>query len=394
MNKNISYYDITEEQFYQCAEKYGTPCYIYNLKFMINQWGKLKSILPFGADLCYSLKANPNEEIIKTLNSIGSHFEVASVNEIITSLKVGVKSEHIYYVAPAKSLCDIEKAIDFKIKAIVVDSSQELKKIMKFCKDKNKTQNIMFRLNTGQRSAGSLSMSGITQFGMSKEEIIKNWEEVMSSSNQVKCIGLHCYQGTNILDETNLINEFKHILEEYYDICKTLGQSPLILDLGGGFGNPLSKKDKCLDLIKLKTGMLNLFSSWKEVFKSTKFVFESGRFIVGSAGHFLTRVVDVKQLHNKKYVFVDGGIHCYGGLSRTSAFRHPPIRVLNNEPKIETITICGPSCTPLDIIAIDINLQKSKEGDLLIVDNAGSYQFSASPGKFLSFGFPKEVCLK
>ena len=393
MIKNINKLSVTDADLLQSAEIHGTPCYIYDLKWILNQWKELKKILPDGSELCYSVKANPNCEIIKCLNKAGSFFDAASVNEIDLLISSEVAPDKIYYIAPGKSKRDIRSAIKNNIKAIVIDSPKELYKIIEVAEGMGKPQEVMFRLNPGEKSSGSLSMAGATQFGMSKEEIIVCWKELRNNPS-IKCIGLHCYQGSNILEEILLIDEFDKVLNDFSDITGVLNEVPPLLDIGGGFGSPFSCEEHSLDLMKLKAGLTSVFSPHSRIFKNSQYIFESGRFIVGGGGIFLTSIRDVKESFNKKYVIIDGGIHCFGGLGRTNSFRPPPIRTLGTkETRIESVTLCGPSCTPLDVIAHNVKLPSPKEGDLIAIYNAGAYQQSASPGRFLSLGFPKEVCL-
>ena len=394
MIRNINKLSVTDADLLQSVEMHGTPCYIYDLKWILHQWKELKKVLPVGSGLCYSVKANPNCEIIKCLNQAGSLFDAASVNEIDLLISSGVDPYKIYYIAPGKSKSDIRSAIKNNIKAIVVDSPKELYKITEVAEGMGKQQEVIFRLNPGEKSSGSLSMAGATQFGMSKEEIIVCWKELRNNFPSVKCIGLHCYQGSNILDESLLFDEFEKVLNDFSDITGVLNEVPPLLDIGGGFGSPFSCEEHSLDLMKLKAGLSSVFSLHSRKFKNSQYIFESGRYIVGGGGIFLTSVRDVKELFNKKYVIIDGGIHCFGGLVRTNSFRPPPIRTLGTkETRVESVTLCGPSCTPLDVVAHNVKLPSPKEGDLIAIYNAGAYQQSASPGCFLSLGFPKEVCL-
>jgi len=394
MIRNINKLSVTDSDLLQSAEMHETPCYIYDLRWISNQWKELNKILPDGSELCYSVKANPNCEIIKSLNKVGSYFDAASVNEIDMLISSGVEPNKIYFIAPGKSKSDIRSAIKNNIKALVIDSPKELYKIIEVSESMGWPQEVMFRLNPGERSSGSLSMAGATQFGMSKEDIIVCWKELRNNNPFIKCIGLHCYQGSNILDESLLIDEFEKVLNDFSDISGVLNEIPPLLDIGGGFGSPFSTEEHSLDLMKLKAGLTSLFSLHSRKFKKSQYIFESGRYIVGGGGIFLTRIRDVKELFNKKYIILDGGIHCFGGLGRTNSFRPPPIRTLGiKETRVESVTLCGPSCTPFDVIAHNVKLPSPKEGDIIAIYNAGAYQQSASPGRFLSLGFPKEVCL-
>ena len=55
------------------------------------------------------------------------------------------------------------------------------------------------------------------------------------------------------------------------------------------------------------------------------------------------------------------------------------------------MSVVGPLCTPLDVLAKDMNLPKAEIGDLLVVFQSGAYGYSASPLEFLSHPKPRQV---
>ena len=60
-------------------------------------------------------------------------------------------------------------------------------------------------------------------------------------------------------------------------------------------------------------------------------------------------------------------------------------------PPAHSYTVTGPLCTPSDTLAKAVALPAVRPGDLLGVARSGAYGPSASPGLFLSHGFPAEV---
>ena len=183
-------------------------------------------------------------------------------------------------------------------------------------------------------------------------------------------------------------------MDHFVEITEQVGTIPQYLDVGGGFGSPVHDEDCPIDTEELNIEINTVFSMYMKKFPKSTYLFESGRYIVGGSGVFLTRVCDVKKLFGIKYVILDGGINCYGGFARTSAFRPPPIRVLSEKRALEIVTLCGPLCTPFDILANNIELPTVNVGDLIAIYNAGAYNFSASPANFLSFKQAHEVCIE
>jgi diaminopimelate decarboxylase len=57
----------------------------------------------------------------------------------------------------------------------------------------------------------------------------------------------------------------------------------------------------------------------------------------------------------------------------------------------ETVSVVGPLCTPLDLLADKMELARADVGDLVVVFQSGAYGLSASPVAFLSHPVAQEV---
>jgi diaminopimelate decarboxylase len=120
--------------------------------------------------------------------------------------------------------------------------------------------------------------------------------------------------------------------------------------------------------------------------------------LVGEAGIYVTRITDIKVSRGKKFLVVDGGMNHHlaasGNLGQVIK-RNFPIAILDKmgEPPREKVDIVGPLCTPLDVLARDIELPAAEIGDIVGVFQSGAYARSASPLGFLSHPSPAEVLL-
>jgi diaminopimelate decarboxylase len=57
----------------------------------------------------------------------------------------------------------------------------------------------------------------------------------------------------------------------------------------------------------------------------------------------------------------------------------------------ETVSVVGPLCTHLDLLADGMEMAKAEPGDLIVVFQSGAYGLTASPTAFLSHPPPAEV---
>jgi diaminopimelate decarboxylase len=123
---------------------------------------------------------------------------------------------------------------------------------------------------------------------------------------------------------------------------------------------------------------------------------ELGRYLVGEAGVYVARVVDRKVSRGQVFLVTDGGLHHH--LAASGNFgqvirKNYPVAIGNRMGvgETEAVSVVGPLCTPLDLLADKMELPRAEVGDLVVVFQSGAYGLSASPGGFLSHPGALEV---
>jgi diaminopimelate decarboxylase len=235
-------------------------------------------------------------------------------------------------------------------------------------------------------------MGGATQFGMEKE-IALNLLLTASKYPNIDFIGVHAYQGTGILDWKIILYHTELILQVADELQQQAGKEFSFIDIGGGFGIPYYDGDSIFDWKALDIPLNELIKQYLTKHPQIEtFAIESGRFLVGPSGVFVAHVIDVKKTGGKWFIILDGGTNVFGGDNRYRGFRPTPVQVLNNNNQnAESLSLCGPLCTSADQLAVDTLLPMPHVGDLIAFYQAGAYALTASPGLFLSHGFPREV---
>jgi len=386
MQKNIppNYHidnDILDKQrILQIAQKEQTPLYIYDKKVIAKYLNYIKKI---DAKLFYSIKANPNSDIIDFFTQQNGYFEAVSIGELKKVLKYSQNLSTTIFVGPAKREFELEFAIKNSIYLIVVESEIELKRIEKICKKFGRKVDILIRVNPNFNSGGVINMSGVTQFGLAKDKAI---EIITKKYDFIEIKGLHFYLGTNILDSEKIINNFQSIINLAKEIKKY--KNFQIIDIGLGLGIAYYNQDKDLDISYLIKEINSIIDNSK-----FEFLFELGRFLVAKSGIFVAQIVDIKTNFDKKFILLDGGTNFFGLNAKFGGFRISPMKILNNETKKEIVTIVGNLCTSSDILANNVLINKANIGDYIAFYQAGAYSFSASYINFLSHNLPKEILI-
>ncbi|QIZ52939.1 type III PLP-dependent enzyme [Dickeya zeae] len=378
------------------ARHVGTPFYVYSARQLRRQLQHLYQRLPAGTAVYYSLKANPNLSVVKTLVEQGAGCEVCSPAELDTALAAGVLPQHMLYVGPGKSLAALAHAMNCGIRAIVAESVTELDNINQLAAQAGTVQTVALRINPDFSSEHArLVMSGKpTQFGMTLDTL----QTVLASLSRWPSIvvrGFHVYLGTRILNAQAIADNTRNILQLALNLREKYQLTLDFVDIGGGFGVPYFPKETQLDLPALGDAIAPIVANFRRQAADTQIIIELGRYLVAEAGLFVTRVNTLKTAGGKTFAICDGGANCHSaaaGLNSMLRKNFPLLRLGDNQSRpLQPYQVSGPLCTPTDLLGDNVLLPTLAVNDLIGIAHSGAYGLTASPGLFLSFGYPAEV---
>lgn len=380
------------------TEKHGTPLYIYDGQEIANAFLDLKENIPEQLEVFYSLKSNPNISIYNLLKSLGAKAEVSSLTELKMVLMANTNPNNIIFLGPGKSEEEITACIDHSIYAIVCESFQELDLIDKIACARHKKVRVAIRVNPSFSVKGSrLSMGGKPrQFGIDEEEVFQNVNKLKSYEN-VEIIGIQVYMGTRILDGNVVYQNTSNILDLARRFSEHTALQLQFVDIGGGLGVPYFSNEDELNIQELGKQLSPIIADFKDAFPNTRLAMEAGRYLVAKSGIFVSKVNYLKKSRGANFIITDGGTNCHMAAVGIGSFvkRNFPMKNLSNlnEEDMDIYNVTGPLCTPNDVVGKNIELSRVKTGDLIGVLQSGAYGPSASPGLFLSHGFPAEVMI-
>lgn len=368
----------------------GTPCYVYSAPVMRAKLKLLRESFP-GSDVCYSLKANPNPDVVRVLAQSGAGAEISSRRELAVALAAGVEPSNIIFVGPAKQRPDIEAAVGKGIFAVVVDSAEELALVDECCERAAVSMRVLLRINTLEPSpeAKEVMVGGPSKFGFDEELTVEAVRGVRLTRAMIA--GIQVYSASGVLDSGYLAGHLAYVVGLASRLVRDLGISLECIDFGGGFGVPYDERQRELDLAPVAAMAERLREENGELLRTCRFVFESGRYLVAESGVFCSRVVRVKESRGKVFAITDGGMNAFAR-PVFMRVRHP-IRLLNrlDEPATTRVSVCGPICTPMDCIGPEATLPMPRAGDIVGVLNAGAYGYTMSLLDFMSLGRPAEL---
>jgi diaminopimelate decarboxylase len=380
----------------ELVRKYGEPFYVYDAEVIEGQYNKVRAAVPEEIQVYYSMKANPNVSVVAALSNLAQGAEISSLRELYVAQQAGFTPDRIIFVGPSKTEAEIREAISLQIRCLIVESEHELLLADQIAGEMNRTIRVALRINPSFDAAGSkLKMGGSArQFGIDEEGIV----DVLRKSvllEHAKVIGIQVYLGTRILDSQVAWKNTKYVLELGRRLQEETGVEMRLIDFGGGLGVGYFMGEHDFDIEEFGKEFRGYFAEYRETMPDTQFIMELGRYLVAESGVYVSKVQYVKKSRGQKFVLVTGGMNHHQATTSigTLVKNHFPIEILNKmeAEKTEDVTVCGPLCTPTDVLGKSVKMADVAPGDLLGILRSGAYGLTASPIKFLSHDHPMEV---
>lgn len=403
MNEKVQRY--IRELFSNDPEVMANPtCYIYDLAEISERIREIQRYKLANVSLYYAMKANPN---LTVLEHVLAHdeiagIEIASIGELEKVRKAGLKEDsRVLFTGPGKTPKELEEAVRSKIRFINVESVVEAIRINEIAKRLNIAKvNILLRVNINYYLDGASEyMAGMsTKMGIDQSRFYGDYK-IISELEHINICGFHVFAADGVLDYEILIRYADEVFKFVQEAEKVVGNVDVI-DFGGGFGIDYTKAGRHFDT---KTYFEELGKTLKKYsFEGKEIILELGKFIVGSAGYYVTQIVDIKDCKGMKHIVTAGGVN-HMRLPIATDRKHPVYILEMGVPNLyegqievsnETVDIEGPLCMTEDKISWNEPIEHARIGDIVVLTQSGAYCFSASTLWFLSHEMPLEIVIK
>jgi diaminopimelate decarboxylase len=374
----------------------GTPFYAYDRAELNARAARLRDALPDEIRLHYALKANPMPALAGHLAPRVDGFDVASQAELQVALNAGMNPADISFAGPGKTTAELRSAIAAGI-CINVESERELERVHEQSSTVGIAPRIAFRVNPDFELKGSgMKMSGSPrQFGIDSARVQAAF--VRARELGIETEGVHIFCGSQNLNCGAIIEANRNTLELAARLSGLTSDGFRAINIGGGYGIPYFPGEKALDLNSVGAALGDSIELVRPQLGDADIIVELGRYIVGEAGYYVAEITDIKESQGHTFLIVNGGLHHHlansGNFGQVIRKNYPVIvgTKLDETLPLEQVSVVGPLCTPLDIVADAVELPRCEIGDLVVVLQSGAYGLTASPIAFLSHPPPKEV---
>jgi diaminopimelate decarboxylase/aspartate kinase len=340
--------------------------YVYHgdsVREAVQELAGLKSI----DRILYAVKANFNPDIIRIIDAEGADFECVSPGEV----------EWLQQVIPELDLSRILFTPNFAPKAeyawafekgllVTLDNLYPLQAWPEIFSG----HKILVRMDPGQGRGHHehVKTAGVhSKFGVPLFEVDELQQLIEDCGAEV--VGIHAHSGSGVQDP----GAWRAVAAELIEVAQRF-PTVTAIDLGGGLGVAEKPGDRPFDVHRLD----DLLGEVRDTHPHYSIWIEPGRYLVARAGVLLTHVTQVKGKGDMRYVGVGAGMNTLIRPALYGAYHEIVNLTRTGEAPSETATIVGPICETGDRLGTDRLLPPSREGDVMLIANAGAYGYVMS----------------
>jgi len=354
------------------ADAVGTPFYCYSTATLERHFRVFTDAFAGEKVLvCYAMKANSNQSVLRTLAKLGAGADVVSGGELKRALAAGIPSQKILFSGVGKTEAELRAALAADILCINVESEPELELLSKLAVETGRTARVSVRVNPDVDAGTHAKIStgkSENKFGIPLAHARAVYARAAKLPG-LEVTGTDVHIGSQITDLDRMETAFR-ILSEFVQTLRADGHTISHVDFGGGLGIPYymdreapPAPDAYAAMVKRVTDNLGC-----------TLMFEPGRMIVGNAGILVTKVIYVKHGDGKNFIIIDAAMN---DLIRPTLYEahHDilPVREAAKDAKMIIADVVGPVCETGDYLALDRTLSEPRAGDLLAIMTAGAY---------------------
>jgi len=356
----------------EIAAAVGTPFYVYSTATLERHFKLFDDGLA-GMDhlVCYAMKANSNQAVLRTLAALGAGMDVVSGGEYLRAKAAGVPGERIVFSGVGKTRDEMRLALGGGVRQVNLESEPEMLALSAVASEMGVTVPVSIRVNPDVDAKTHEKIStgkAENKFGIP----ISRAREVYAQAAALpglEVIGIDVHIGSQLVDLAPYEEAFL-LVAELTEQLRADGHDIRRLDLGGGLGIPYERSNDApplpteyCELIKRTVGHLGC-----------EIELEPGRLIAGNAGLMVSDVIYVKSGEDRNFLILDSAMNDLIRPSMYSSYHEIiPVREPAPGTEMEAYDIVGPVCESGDTFAKQRMMAPMKAGELVAFRSAGAY---------------------
>jgi diaminopimelate decarboxylase len=354
------------------AEAVGTPFYCYSTATLERHYRVFSEAFADVKTLvCYAMKANSNQSVLRTLAKLGAGADVVSGGELKRALAAGIPPSKILFSGVGKTAAELRAALSEDILCINVESEPELELLSAIATEMGRIARISVRVNPDVDSGGHAKITtgkSENKFGIPISRARAVYARAAALPG-IQVTGVDMHIGSQITDLAPMETAFR-LLADFVTVLRSDGHTISHVDFGGGLGIPYYEDRAVPPEPAAYAAMVKRVSHNL----GCTLMFEPGRMIVGNAGILVAKVIYVKHGDGKNFVIIDAAMNDLIRPTLYEAYHEIlPVREAAIGAAMIVADVVGPVCETGDYLALDRKLPEPKPGDLVAVMTAGAY---------------------
>jgi len=355
----------------QLAARVGTPFYCYSTATLERHFRVFAVAFPSDTLIAFSVKANGNLAVLKTLGRLGAGADVVSGGELKKALAAEIPAGRIVFSGVGKTKSEMRLGLEAGIYQFNVESEPELEALNEVAGAMGKRAPITIRINPDIDAKTHAKIST----GLSESKFGIPWSRareayaLASRLKHVEIVGVDVHIGSQITELAPFEAAFRRVVD-FVGVLRGDGHAISRIDLGGGLGVPY-RTDNVPPPDPAAYGAMAA-SITKGL--NAQLIMEPGRLIAANAGILVSRVIYAKKGEAKNFLILDAGMNDLMRPALYDAYHDVvPVEEASPDSTRERYDVVGPICETSDLFAADRDLPRLKDGDLVAILTAGAY---------------------
>jgi len=373
----------------EIAGHFGTPFHIYDEtgiretgKALIQAFSNAEAFREF-----FAVKALPNPRILAIMQEMGFGFDCSSIPELFLSRQTGAVGEDIIFTSNNTTVEEFEAAAENGGCILNLDDLSLVDKVPRM------PDLICFRYNPGAERSGNsiIGLPAEAKYGATLDQLVSAYRTARDRG--ASRFGLHSMLASNELDYSYMVETARMLLETAEIIAHRLDIQFELINIGGGFGIPYEPDAAPLNLDAMALEITGLFLEFKNRNGYAPALhMESGRYITGPHGALIVTAINRKEIY-RTHIGVDASMSALMRPGIYGAYHHIDVLGRSAKEGTETVDVVGSLCENNDKFAIQRELPRIDNGDILCINDTGAH------GHAMGFNYngrlrPKELLLR
>ena len=350
------------------AAEIGTPLYCYSTAALTANYRNFAQVFSADALIAYSVKANGNLAVLRTLAKLGAGADVVSGGELKKALAAGIPANKIVFSGVGKTRDELALGLHAGIHQFNVESEAELETLSEIAAGTGTAAPIAIRVNPdidARTHAKIATGMAETKFGIPWTRAREAYTRAAGLPG-LKIVGVDMHIGSQITE----LEPFEQALARMAELIATLrrdGHPISRADLGGGLGVGYGNASPELNLADY-AALVAQFSRDLNI----SLILEPGRLIAASAGILVSRVTYVKDGESRRFAIIDAGMNDFLRPALYEAHHEIVCVAPRDGAPAENYDVVGPVCETSDSFGAHC-LPPLHAGDLIAILMTGAY---------------------